>query len=356
MTNILTQKRMKNVCRFILSLFLLAPALSLGQERGIREAKFVRLGGIEQWITIESEDRNNPVILFLHGGPGSTMTPYEDVMYGKWTKEFTLVKWDQRGAGRTYGRNAPEGAGEDYWIENPLTVAQMTADGIELSEYLVKTLGKGKIILVGTSWGSVLGARMALARPELFLAYVGHSQIVNAAEGFQTAYASVNRLAREAGDTESLEELAALGPPPYGDARKDGQLMRIIKKYERLRSTPAPESWWKLAPEYENEKDERDRASGDDYSFLHYAGHQKMGVRPMSGGINFMEDGLNFKVPVYLIQGEVDILTPKELTRQYFEAIRAPKKQYLLVPGAAHGHNQAIVDAQYRTVKELAAD
>ena len=345
---------MKTVYLFILGFFLIAPAFD-GQAQPVKEARFVRIGGIEQWITIESADRSNPVILFLHGGPGSTMTPYADAVYGKWKKDFTLVNWDQRGAGRTYGRNVPEGADEDYWIENPLTVERMTADGIELSEYLVKHLGNRKIILVATSWGSVLGARMALARPDLFLGYVGHSQVVNSPEGFKNAFENVTRLARDAGDTEAAARLVSLGPPPYGDAREDGQLLRIVKKYERQRSAPAPDTWWQAASEYDNQKDSSARANGDDYSFLYFAGHEKMGIKPMSSGINFMEDGLNFKVPVYLIQGEADILTPKELTKKYFDAIQAPVKEYILVPGAAHGHNEAVIEAQYRAVSKLRA-
>ncbi len=339
---------------FSLCLFFLAPAPVNGQAP-VSEGKFIRIGGIEQWVTIQSADLSNPVILFLHGGPGSTMTPYADAVYGEWKKEFTLVNWDQRGAGRTYGRNVPEDAGEEFWTGHPLTVEQMTADGIELSEYLVKNFGNRKIILLATSWGSVLGAKMALARPDLYRAYVGHSQIVNAAEGSRQAFETALRLARDAADTVSVAKLESLGRPPYGDARKDGQLLRVIKKYERLRSTPGPESWWIPAPAYDNEKDARDRENGDDYSFLHYAGHDKMGVRPMSAGIDLLKDGLAFSVPVYLIQGEADILTPEKLTRIYFNVIKAPAKRLILVPGAAHGHNRPVVDAQYKLVREIAA-
>ncbi|GAB3831290.1 alpha/beta hydrolase [Pontibacter rugosus] len=280
------------------------------------------------------------------------MSQYDDAIYGYWKKDFVLVYWDQRGAGRTFGKNAPETVTEDYWIENPLTVEQMTADGIALSEYLVKHLGKQKITLVGTSWGSILGAKMALSRPDLFSAYVGHSQIVNEEAGFLHAFNTVSKLAQSAKDQESLDKLESLGPPPYGEARKSGQLMRIIKKYERENATPAPASWWKLTSAYDNEKDAQDRYNGDDYSFLYFAGHKAMGIKSMGAGVNFMQDGLHYKVPVYFIQGEEDILTPKELTKAYFDKVKAPKKEFILVPGAAHGHNQAVIDAQYKAVKK----
>lgn len=336
--------------------FLLLIVLSLtsgrlaAQSNSINEEAFVSIGGIEQWITISGEDKSKPVILFLHGGPGSTMSQYDDAAYGYWKKDFVLVNWDQRGAGRTFGKNAPEEVTEDYWIENPLTVEQMSSDGIELSEYLIQHLRTPKIILIGTSWGSILGAKMALARPDLFSAYVGHSQVVDFSRGFAHAYGEVTKMAETAKDQESLDALNMLGPPPFEDAKKEGQLLRIIKKYESQNSIPAPESWWKLKSEYNNEKDGVDRYNGDDYSFIHFAGFKKMGIKSMGAEVDFMKDGLVYEIPVYFIQGGEDLLTPRELTKAYFDQVMSPKKEFILVPGAAHGHNQAVIDAQYKVV------
>jgi pimeloyl-ACP methyl ester carboxylesterase len=240
---------------------------------------------------------------------------------------------------------------EDYWVENPLTIEQMTADGIELSEYLIKYLGKRKIIILGTSWGSVLGVKMALQRPDLFCGYIGHSQVVNASESLVQSYHQVYKMAQRVDDQESVDKLKSIGAPPYDEARNTGQLFRVIKKYEGGNSIPPPDSWFKLAPEYDNEIDIRHQYNGDDYSFINYVGHKKLGIKGMMFNIDFMEDGLNFETPVYLIQGENDILTPREITKKYFDNISAPKKEFVLVPGAAHGYNQAVVDAQYRILK-----
>jgi hypothetical protein len=221
---------MKNKC--LLNLFFFLPLLTLNaQTKPINEEKFIAIGGIEQWITIKGEDNTKPIVLFIHGGPGSVVSPYGDAICGEWEKDFVLVNWDQRGAGRTFGRNAPKEINEDYWLENPLTVEQMVKDGIELTEYLIKYLKKQKVIIIGTSWGSILGTKMALSRPELFYAYVGHAQFVNFEENLKYAYLKVYNLATSNGDEDSIEELKSLGEPPYDNAKKSGQFLRIVKKY-----------------------------------------------------------------------------------------------------------------------------
>tara|TARA_R110002050_G_scaffold121195_5_gene239499 strand:+ start:2182 stop:2514 length:333 start_codon:yes stop_codon:yes gene_type:complete len=95
----------------------------------------------------------NPVILFIHGGPDNTMSQYKDDIYDSWSKEFI---WDQKGAEKTFGNNIPKEINKDFYMNNPLTIEQMTNDGIELTQYLLKYLNKRKVILVGTSWGSIL--------------------------------------------------------------------------------------------------------------------------------------------------------------------------------------------------------
>src|SRR5690606_35325468 len=112
--------------------FMLVFSSSHAQESSIDEMKYILGGGIEQWITIKGNDRSNPVILFLHGGPGSPIIPYSEGIFGDWEKNFTLVNCDQRGAGTTFGRNAPAVVDENYFQANPLSLEQMTADGIEV--------------------------------------------------------------------------------------------------------------------------------------------------------------------------------------------------------------------------------
>ena len=132
----------------VLSVFTFSDRVS---AKPIHEESFVRIGGIEQWITIRGENRNNPVLLLLHGGPGDATNPWGYAGFRNWLKYFTLVQWDQRGAGRTFGRNGADAA-------STITIDRMVQDGVELTELLSKRLQKDKIVLVGHSWGSILGA------------------------------------------------------------------------------------------------------------------------------------------------------------------------------------------------------
>jgi pimeloyl-ACP methyl ester carboxylesterase len=336
--------------------FFLTTSFLIAQNESINEEKFISIGGIEQWITIKGDDKTKPAILFLHGGPGSTLSQFENNIYGGWEKDFVLINWDQRGAGKTYGRNTPSDINEEYYVKNPLKVEQMTKDGIELTKYILDYLDKQNVILVGTSWGSILGMLMILDSPELFDAYVGHSQVVNFSKNINYAYKKVYELAISTEDNISLEILNTLGDPPYDNARSYGQLLRIVKKYEGDNSIPAPDSWWNIASQYDNEKDSKARYDGDDYSFINFVGHEKLGIESMVSAIDFEKDGLVIEIPVYLIQGEQDILTSKMITKPYFDKIKAPKKEYFLVPDAAHGHNQSIVDKQLEVVKYIVSD
>ena len=334
---------------FVLGFFLGALS-SLAQGKSIREARFVSIGGIEQWITISGEDASKPVILFIHGGPGSTMSQYGNAPFHGWEKDFILVNWDQRGAGRTYGRVAPVELDEKFLTENPLTLDQMASDGIEVAKYLKKYLNKEKVILIGSSWGSILGAEMALRSPDLFYAYIGHAQFVRS--GTVThAYEKTYEKAKHANDTSSIRKLESLGKPPYDHARTYGQLLRIVKKYEKMKATPAPEAWFKITPEYDNEKDEKDRNDGDDYSFVNFFGDKKFGLKPMASEVNFETKGLHYKLPVFLVQGALDILTPAQVSKVYFDNLTAPRKKYYLLPDAAHGFNQSVVDALYGVLR-----
>src|SRR5258708_23131219 len=160
----------------------------------IKEESFVRIRGIDQWISIRGENVRAPVLIIVHGGPGAAWSGFTN-LDRTWEKDFIVVRWDQRGAGRTFGRSGPVGA--------DVTIDQMAQDGVEVAEFVKRRLHKNRVTLMGVSWGSVLGIRMVKQRPDLFCAYVGTGQLVSWKEGEAIDYARGLAKARYANDQEA---------------------------------------------------------------------------------------------------------------------------------------------------------
>jgi pimeloyl-ACP methyl ester carboxylesterase len=304
---------------------------------------FIPIGGIEQWISVRGDDKRNPVILMIHGGPGNPLSPYADTLFGGWHKDFTLVQWDQRGAGRTFGRN-PKQSGEQ------LTIAQMTSDGIAVAEHVRRTLGVKKMVLMGSSWGSALAVHMAKARPDLFHAYIGGAQLVEHKDNLASAYSRTLALARANNDAKSVEVLEALGAPPWTNPRSFGALRRVTRIYENKHTIPAPKTWWQPAEEYSTPDYEKEYEGGEDYSYIQFVGFKGDG---MLSTVDLPKLGTEFAIPVYLFHGEHDLVTDIAIARRYFEAIKSPAKEFIVVPLAGHDPNQPWIDAQAKLLKQL---
>lgn len=315
----------------------------------MRQQGYVRLGGIEQWVSINSSDCTFPVILFLHGGPANPISPFADAIYAGWEQQFTLVQWDQRASGKTWLRNQPA-AGER------LTLAQMTQDGLELVQYLQQILGTRPLILMGSSWGSALGVKMVQQQPQWFAAYVGSSQLVSGLQNQQASYQAVLTLATAAEDQAALAQLSKMGPPPY--ARPGGMLRRLTRQYEAKMATPAPAHWWQASPAFALEKQAPAYEAAEDYSFLQFMGFDLETGQTNTGmfhDIELQRDATVLKLPVYFIQGEADLVTVPAVTRAYFNAIRAPHKELIMVAKAGHGPNAQSIAAEWQLVQRIRA-
>jgi len=310
-----------------------AQASPVHAPQQIREEMFVPIGGIDQWVTIKGDDRSNPVVLFLHGGPGDALSPFADALYAGWEKDFTLVQWDQRGAGRTYSKNGTS-------IEPTLTVERMTQDGIEVAEFLTKHLHKKKIIIVGGSWGSVLGISMSHARPELFYAYVGVAQMVNWQENVSASYARVLELARAAGDQPAVDALTTIGPPPWHVASIWPKFRKWEKVYQAkvITAPPAP---FVVSPTYASPEERAQYDAADDFSFVPFWGLTLAG--PFTK-VDLPALGTEFSIPIFMIQGQQDLTALPELAKAYFDSIKAPRKQFYLVPGTGHEYSSTQLD------------
>lgn len=323
---------------------LQVPACTVSSQ-SVRAAGYLPVNGIEQWVTIAGAACGNPVILFIHGGPGNALSPFSDAMYGAWQQHYTIVQWDQRGAGMTYTKNRPT---DDV----PLSIEQMRDDGLLVAGKVAALLGKDKLIMMGSSWGSILGVHMAKARPELFYAYIGTAQVVDARANLASMYGTVLGLARQAGDTATVAKLAALGAPPWRDPRNFGILRRADRHYEALVTEPAPKQWWQPAPQYATPALLADAEAADDYSYLQFMGLNGDG---MFSRVDLAALGTDFRLPVFFLMGEADYLSSPALARRYFDAISAPKKGFVQIARAGHDPNVPTLEAQWKLLQEQVA-
>src|SRR5262245_15308041 len=190
--------------RILLSLAL---AVALGesaaaQPRRVDDASFLTIGGIEQWVTVRGDDDRKPVLLLLHGGPGDVQSPFVST-YGPYEKDFVLVQWDQRGAGRTFAKNGTAG----------VTREKLIADGLDLAERLHERFPRSPLILFGHSWGSIVATGMAQQRPDLFAAYVGTGQVTAWADTVRFQFDFLKRRYAEQNDRAARAALEAIGTP-----------------------------------------------------------------------------------------------------------------------------------------------
>lgn len=309
----------------------------------IDEESFVTIGGIPQWITIKGGDRDNPVLLLLHGGPAVTFTPNADAMFQGWDKDFTLVEWDQRGAGRTFTRNGGE------TIAPTMTLDRMVDDGIEVARYAAAHLGKKKVIVMGASWGSILGVHMIHARPDLFYAYVGPAQIVNAEKNAALVYARVLKMARDAGDDASVTAFEKIGPPPWHRFADLEAYQKVEQVYQRKLAPRPPE--YAVSPAYASAKERADWNKAVEMSGKHFFGEKLDG--PLAA-TDLPALGMTLKVPVFVIQGEYDMTALPELARDYVERLKAPAKDFFLLPRAGHAPGPELWALTHKVLLEKA--
>jgi pimeloyl-ACP methyl ester carboxylesterase len=316
--------------------------IAVDGSKPIDDRRFVRIGGIEQWITIKGSRRDNPIVLFLHGGPGLAATPYADQVFGDWLAHFTVVQWDQRGAGRTYARTGPS-------IESTMTIDRMVQDGIEVTQFVERHLGQNKIILLGGSWGSILGVLMVKARPELYCAYVGTAQVVGMKQNLAASYPRVLEMARAAGDTEVIDALTAIGPPPWASARA---VVTALRSAGHLEAKTIAPFITRISPEYASERERVDREAAANLNFIHFLGETLSG--PLMA-VDLPALGTRFEVPVVIVHGAKDLKTTPEVTRAYFDRIEAPYKQLLLEPDTGHELSRASTDLMRKVLDETVA-
>jgi pimeloyl-ACP methyl ester carboxylesterase len=294
--------------------------------QSIDEGSFVDINGVPQWLTIRGADRANPVLLLI-SGPGfgyAAIAPF----YAEWERDFTLVQWDQPGAGFTFAKSRVEVA----------SLGELVADGVAVAEVACARLGARKLALFCFSAGTIVGLQMVQRRPELFAAYVGNGQVVDWGRQDTLSYELLLARARLSGNETMLRELAEIGPPPYADTATDAMKSKYAgaptpREAAALadlgpllaaasQGVPAGASY--LAPELQwPEPFPR--------TFAAYAA-----LRSEIVTFDARKLTREFVVPMFFLQGVDDVFTVSSEVQAYAAELTAPHVEYVPIAEAGH--------------------
>lgn len=295
---------------------------------GIDESKAITIGGIKQWITVRGRDKRNPILLVLHGGPAAPELFTRFIFEAPWTDFFTVVEWDQRGAGKTMAINDPAR------IAPTITVDRMTDDAIELIAYLRRAYHRQKIFLLGHSWGTILGMRVAERRPQWLYAYIGAGQIIDMRAGETIGYRWTLDKARADHNAEAVRELQGIAPYPNPDGSIPLDKIMVERKwslhygalgYGRDSYDYLDNAKW-ISPDY-TDAEAKAIDAGSALSLPR--------LLPAMARTNFTHVH-TFDCPVIMFVGRHDYTTPPEPVVQWMAKLQAPAKRLVWFENSAH--------------------
>lgn len=300
----------------------------------IDKKAYIKINGIEQYVMIKGENLNNPVLLYLHGGPGLSGMGKEPLIKN-WEKLYTVVYWDQRGAGKTYEKNHQSKKTIDE--KNKPTIDNMIEDTHQMVQYLKKTFHKDKIAILGHSWGSVLGSEFVLKYPQDVLYYIGVGQVTNAMADERVVYEHLYDIVKRAGDAKDIKALDSISQyPNYKDENeifKDLIMVRTLQaKYKIINTDIKP------TPKSQAAYNRNGPIYSDVYKFM-------MGFD--------LYKTPDYKIPVYYILGMHDWQVPTVNAVKYFYKINAPTKELFLIPNAGHSTMTDQPQAFYNALKVI---
>jgi pimeloyl-ACP methyl ester carboxylesterase len=288
----------------------------------------VRLGGHDQWISIRGESTDNPVLLYLSGGPGQSDLPFSRVLFEDLAEDFIVVGWDQRGTGKSYPALDPV---------STLTLDRAIEDTAELSRYLGERLDEERVYLIGESYGTFLGVLTLQRYQELYHGYVASGQMVDPLETTKRLHQDVLAYAAETGDEGLAEQMRAFGEPPYHNTFANAFVMGY---YEALATPYTPPRAYI----------EKGQAAGigpwgilaSEYRFM-----EKLGVLrglmslfdvmwPQMLDTDFRQDVTELEVPVYVLDAEHELVARRDLALEWFELLEAPRKRIYTIENAGH--------------------
>ncbi|MDX2184289.1 MAG: alpha/beta hydrolase [Gemmatimonadaceae bacterium] len=288
---------------------------------GVERLEQIQVRGVSHWVSIRGKHRDNPVVLVLHGGPGTPMLPTAWAWQTPLEDFFTIVHFDQRGV----GKNAVTADREA--LTPSLSTDTLVADAEAVLAWTRGTLGVSRVLVLGYSYGTVLGLHLAARRPEWIAGYVGVGQVSGSGEAY--LYQRLRTLATERGETRALHELDSIAPYPRPGQPTSSVL--LVRKWARLFNggwygKPNFDLFFSLpdwAPEY-TAADVAAQVAATQWTTRTLVGRP---APPLP---------TRLQVPVVIIQGRHDLHTPYEPAKAFFDQLQAPRKHFVTLDDAAH--------------------
>lgn len=294
---------------------------------GIERLEPVAVNGSTQWISIRGLNRANPILLFVHGGPGSAMLGMNWAFQKPWEDFFTVVNWDQRGVGKNFS------PADTARLGPTMTDAQHLRDLEVIVRHVLDALGHDKLVLMGYSWGSALSRRFAMDHPELVHAWVALGAVAPGGGAEAALYQRVLELARRSADTVAIRELEAMapypGPGPF-DVNRALAVRRWVRRYD---------GGWYGKPDldlYFALNDWGAAYTGEEAAQVVAAAAWATRRLRSTGALAPGEGPVRLGVPVVFLMGRYDLQTPYVAARAFFDRIEAPAKTMVTFERSAH--------------------
>ena len=318
MTERVNNSVMKAMTSF-LGLILLFSSLVAGPKRvwadshaGVDSLYDVEINGCKQKILVQARDLNDPLLLYLHGGPGSSIMLMSHVFSQKLREHFIFVNWDQRGTAFSFHQGMDS---------TKISEEQIRDDALALVKYLLKTYQKEKVYLIGHSFGTVIGLQLVADQPDLFSAYIGVGQVVEWNRSVAITYKWLHDTLEAAGDTSGLRTIETTQFPSMDLVTKYGGHHRLSISLDSLiQSSPYYfDGYFDLL------------GKGREFSqrFVGKNHRSKAVVHRSTSAID---------VPLYFFEGIHDhvIACAPQLVVEYCKSVKAPKKEVVWFYNSAH--------------------
>ena len=287
----------------------------------IAEERHMILGGEEQYVLVRGKHRTAPILIFLHGGPGTSAMAFNRIHNSELEDHFVFVNWDQRGTGKSLRAGKP----------GTITLSQITADLDQLVDALRTEFGREKVLIIGHSWGSMLGLHYTHTHPDKVSALIGIGQMAQTLDSEIDVYTWALKQAVEKGDDKSIDLLERIGAPPYDSVDELMSHRSVVSKYGGSWRKPKSNLSYAL---------EVIRASEFAWpelrAILRGGNISLRALFDTFNSLDAFETYPEIRVPVFFFEGRYDKVVSPKIAAAYMDALIAPKKEIVWFEQSAH--------------------